>query len=451
MTKEDYDYIESTLRELSLFVRERKEEEPWRTNEKDKAQFKRLFYVVDSLSSNELKIRKEEQKLFNLNSAPMRSTNVVLQLNNSDKKTVNYISHKGDNELIKLKHGQGSICVKIRYNKNGTIYKLYQGRYYDEYGKIKSVYGKTQKECLKKLREAHPIKKDAPCKQIYPTLKEWMLSWYNTYKKGSLRLSTQKSYEANMQTYIFPALGKIKMPALTTDFIQHFLLKIKSGNTRKKLFLLLSACLKKAVVLKKLQSNPCDAVELPKYKKKKRRPFEYEEQNLILSEDNKTAQAFFFMCVTGLRIGEFLALTKEDFYFDQNIFRVDKAIVQGVIGDPKSDAGCRNVYFTKELFDHFDINLLGTFTYSSLKNSLDKIMNKHGINGVSWHCTRHTYATLCHSFRMDDKFLQYQLGHSTLAMTQDVYTHLLKKGTSKIGTYLSNLCTHIRLHNNTIF
>ncbi len=379
--------------------------------------------------------------------APTRNVNEVLQLNSRNERIVNSNFLKGENELIKLKHGQGSITLRIRYNKNGTIYKIYQGRYYDEFGKIRSVYGKTQQECLRNLRAANPKKKNAPCKQIYPTLKEWMLSWYNDYKKGSLRLSTQKSYEALMDTYVFPALAKIKLPAITTDYLQHFFIKIKGGNTRKKIFLLLSACLNKAVVLKKLPFNPCDAVELPKYKKKKRRPFEYEEQNLILAEDCKTAQAFFFMCATGLRIGEFLALTKDDFYFDQNIFKVDKALVQGVVGEPKSDAGCRNVYFLQELFEHFDINLLGTFSYSGLKNSLDKIMLKNNIKGVSWHCTRHTYATLCHSSRMDDKVLQTQLGHSTLAMTQDVYTHLLKKGTSKIGAYLNNLCTHICNHN----
>lgn len=381
------------------------------------------------------------------NFPPMRNCNEVLQLNSNEKKVANSISIKGDENLVKLKHGQGSISVRIRYNKNGTVYKLYQGRYYDEYGKLRSVYGKTQKECLKKLREAHPVKKNAPCRQIFPTLQEWMLSWYNDYKKGSLRLSTQKGYEANMQTYIFPALGKIKLPSITTEYLQHFFTKIKSGNTRKKLFLLISACLNKAVVLKKIQFNPCDAVELPKYKKKKRRPFEYEEQNKILScEDSKTAQAFFFLCATGLRISEFLALTKDDFYFDQNIFKVDKALVQGVTDDPKSEAGNRNVYFLDELFDHFDINLLGTFTYSALKNALVKILAQHDITGVSWHCTRHTYATICHSFRMDDKILQEQLGHSTLAMTQDVYTHLLKKGTSKIGAYLDKLCAHIRSH-----
>ncbi len=458
MTKDDYGYLESTLRELSLFIAECKAKEDWKIEEDRKAHFKRLFYVVGSLSPAEQQaVERERAKYYSsspygaiaapYNVRPLPNVkNEASQLDiMRNKNTVNsqLRYEKGDEELIKLKYGQGSISIKIRYNKKGTIYKIYQGRYRDEYGKYKSVYGKTQKECLKKLREANPTKKNAPVRLKFPTLQEWMLSWYNDYKKSTLRLSTQKGYEANMNTYIFPALGKIKLCALTTETLQHFFTGIHSGNTRKKLFLFLSACLKKAVVLKKLQSNPCDAVELPKYKKKKRRPFEYEEQNKILSAEEKIAQVFFFLCVTGLRMGEFLALTKEDFYFEQNVFRVDKAIAQGVKGETKTEAGNRNVFFLEELFEHFDINLLGTFTYHGLRSSLARILKKHNISGVSWHCTRHTYATVCHSFGMNDKVLQEQLGHSTLAMTQDVYTHLLKKGTSKIRDYLDKLCTHI--------
>ena len=378
--------------------------------------------------------------------APLRNISDVLQLNSRNEKLVNSNLLKGDKELIKLKYGQGSISVRLRYNKNGTIYKTYQGRYYDEFGKVKSVYGKTQQECLRKLKEAHPTKKGKPAKQVFPTVQEWMLHWYNEYKKGTIRHSSQRGYEQQMNAYIFPALGKIKLPALTTDYLQHFFNKIEAGNVRKKIYLLLSACLKKAVLLKKIQFNPCDAVELPKFKKKKRRPYEYSEQNALLSEENNVAQAFFFLCATGLRVGEFLALTKDDFYPDQSLFKVDKAIVQGIEGETKSDASNRTVYYTEELFEHFDLNLLGTFTYPGLRSGFSRLLKKHDISGVSLHCTRHTYATICHSFGMNDKTLQSQLGHSTLAMTQDVYTHLLKKGESKIRTYLEQLCTHIRNH-----
>lgn len=442
MNEKDYDFIMRTLRELTLYIYECNQKESSLQNEK--ALNKRLFNFP-KLPSDERE-RSARENIFSAmpGTAPSRR-NVDSKLNRYDKNLINSNNLKGD-ELMKLKHGQGSIQIKLRYNKNGTIYKIYHGRYYDEFGKVKSVYGKTQKECIRKLKELNPMKKDKPIKKIYPTVAEWMLSWYNDYKKDTLRPSTQRGYETSMHTYIFPVLGKIKLPQLTTEHLQHFFKKFDSGNTRHKIFLLMSACLKKAVILKKIQSNPCDAVELPKYKKKKRRPFEFEEQNKILSEDGKIAQVFFFLCVTGLRVGEFLALTKNDFYPEEHVFKIDKAIAYGVKGDPKSEASNRTVYYLDELFDYFDVDLLGTFTYYGLRQGFDKILEQNDVHDVSLHCTRHTYATLCHKFGMNDKTLQSQLGHSTLAMTQDVYTHLLKKGTSKVGAYLEKLCTHIRTH-----
>ena len=363
-----------------------------------------------------------------------------LQLN----KTKEYAkpSPKGE-EMIKLKHGNGSISLRLRYNKNGTVYKLYVGRYYDELGKQRSVYAKTQKECAKLLRKARPsgnnVKRAKPL-----SLKDWLLTWYNDFKKETLRPSSQRSYEMLMEKYIFPALGKIKLIALTVEQVQIFLNGIKAGNTRKKLHLTLSACLKKAVVLKKISFNVCDAVELPKVKKEKRRPFEYSEQVKILEIDNKYTQAFFFLCATGLRVGEFLALTEDDFYYDQHFFKVDKAIANGMLGDPKSESSNRIVYFCDSLLKNFDIKLLGTFTYNSLKLGFARLLKSLGIKGVSLHSTRHTFATICHSLGINDKILQTLLGHSTMAMTQDVYTHLLKKGSSKLRDYLEEFCVLIR-------
>ena len=365
------------------------------------------------------------------------------QLNIRNKRVINQTVKQGEQELTKLKYGQGSIKLRTRYNKNGTIYKYYEGSYTDETGRRKYVYAKTLKDCVKLLREANPIKQSNGELKKRLTLQEWMQSWYNDFKKPNLRHSSQIDYEREMQKIIFPALGNEKISSLTTEKVQSFLNTITAGNTRKKIYLLISACLKKAVILKKVSSNVCDAVELPKVKKQKRRPFEYNEQALILTDDSKTSQAFFFLCVTGLRVGEFLALTKDDFYHDKNCFVVNKAIVHGITGETKSESSNRIVYFVDALYKNFDLNLLGTFTYEGIRQSFSKLLKKNNITGVSLHSTRHTFATVCHSFGMNDKMLQSLLGHSTLAMTQDVYTHLMKKGSSKIRDYLQELCTYL--------
>lgn len=377
--------------------------------------------------------------------APMHDANVTLQLNSHNEKVVNSNLLKGEKEeLIKLKHGSGSIRIKTRIGKKGELYKIYEGRYYDEYGRYRSVYGKTQSECIKNLKEAQRYKKKGE-KVKSLTVEEWMKTWYNEFKKNNIRLSTQRNYENQMYHHILPKLGKKKLGDLTGEELQKFINGIDGGNVRKKTFEMLNACFNKAVVLKKMISNPCAAVVVTKYKKTKRRAFTYDEQNKIFSSDRtKLVSAIFFLCATGLRVGEFLALRKEDFFFEDNFFKVDKAVSAGEIGETKTESSHRQVYYTNELFKYFDLDLLGTYTYTGMRLSLNRLCKSLGIAGVSLHSTRHTFASICHSFGMNDKVLQSLLGHSTLAMTQDTYTHLLKKGTSNLYLYLQDFCAFIR-------
>ncbi len=347
--------------------------------------------------------------------------------------------------MIKLKYGEGSIRPKTRVRKkDGSIYKIYEGKYYNEYGQCKSVYGKTQKECLQKLREANPKKKTV-ARQRYVTLKDWLLEWFNTFRRNKVRPSTIRSYETLMHSHIIPALGKYKLFELTGERLQRFFNSISAANTRKKVLTFLTSCLDKAVALQKVTRNNCILVELPRYKKKKRRAFTYAEQELILEKGNDVQKKiFFFLCCTGLRVGEFLALRKEDFNLEENYFIVDKSISEGEESDCKTEASNRIIYFTGELIESFDFELLGKYTYAGLRTSFRRLLNTLSIEGVSLHCCRHTFATVCHSLYMNEKTLQSLLGHSTLAMTQDVYTHLMKKGSSKIRSYLEKFCAFMR-------
>lgn len=398
--------------------------------EYNRSQFKLLSFQPDRQADN-VELLKGEKEVISQKSKKV-SVNSLIE------------SEKGE-ELMKRKYGQGCIVLKTRKRKkSNTLYKIYEGRYYNEYGKIKSVYGKTQKECAKLLNEAIKYKK-TPERRRSITVSEWILLWYNSFKRESLRPSTRRNYEIDINVYILPNLGKEKLLNLTGEKLQTFFNKIENGNTRKKVYNLLCASLEKAVILKRIAWNPCKAVELPKYKKVKKRAFTYEEQELILSKASpKIAQVFFFLCATGLRVGEFLALRESDFFFEDHYFKVDKAIVNGIEGEPKTESSNRIVYFTDELLQRFDLTLLGSFTYAGLRTAFRRLLEEIGLKNVSLHSTRHTFATVCYALGMNEKSLQALLGHSTLAMTQDTYTHLMKRGSSVIRSYLAGLCAFVR-------
>lgn len=386
--------------------------------------------------------RAQMLKFWEQRSADALVQSETLQLNRTEEKNQIRNLLKGEEDLIKLKHGCGSLRIKTRIGKKGNLYKIYEGRYYNEYGQYRSVYGKTQTECVKKLKEALQFKhKGEKIKTL--TLEEWIKTWYKEFKTQNLRMSSARNMESQINYHIIPKLGKKKLSDLTGETLQTFFNGIEGGNTCKKVYCTLNECLNKAVVLKKTVSNNCNAVVLKKYKKQKRRPITYEEQNKLFALSNKYVQALFFLSATGLRVGEFLALKKTDFFFDEQFFKVDKAISCGEEGKTKTESSERTVYFTNKLFEYFDLNLLGSYTYAGLRSGLDRLFKSMGISGISLHSTRHTFASICHSLGMNDKVLQNQLGHSTLAMTQDTYTHLLRKGTSNLYLYLQDYCAFI--------
>lgn len=412
MTKDEAIFLETRLREMLVFISSKVIDE--QENTAKIIEFRKSFSLLSN--NEEVKVEKDF----------------------ADSES------KQEEESMKRKYGQGSIIVKKRERKDGSIYKYYEGRYYCN-GKIKSVYGKTLKECEKLLNQAVKQRKKSSAVYKDEQLQEWLETWYSLFKQGSLRTSTQRAYNTLMNYHIIPALGKIRLSALKGEEIQAFLKTIKAGNTRKKVLMLLSACLEKAVRLRKIKWNPCLEVELPKYKKAKRRAFTYEEQAKILSEaPPKFRQVFFFLCCTGLRVGEFLALTKEDFYFEDHFFVVNKAIACGEEGDPKTETSNRIIDYTDELLEKFDLSLLGTFTYDGIRSAFRRLNKKLNLENVTIHSTRHTFATICFLLGMNEKKLQTLLGHATLAMTQDTYTHLMKRGSSEIRSYLEGLCSYIR-------
>ena len=109
----------------------------------------------------------------------------------------------------------------------------------------------------------------------------------------------------------------------------------------------------------------------------------------------------YFMAYTGARRGEAAALKQKDIDLDTRTARVARAVAYSdtrkpVLKSPKTEAG------------------------------LKKYQQSHGIQSTT-HQLRHAYASMLHSANIDVKDAQYLLGHSTIAMTQDIYTDLEDK------------------------
>lgn len=123
--------------------------------------------------------------------------------------------------------GAGSIR-KITTTRNGKTYTYWQGRYTEGFdpgtGKQiqRSITGKAQKEVAQKLRQITASLDDgtykAPCKL---TVGEWLDIWTQDYL-GGVKTSTAYLYKKNVELYIAPRLGKIRLETLNAHTVQHF-------------------------------------------------------------------------------------------------------------------------------------------------------------------------------------------------------------------------------------
>lgn len=370
--------------------------------------------------------------------------------------------------MPKLKYGNGTISVRYRKRKNGTVRRFYQGRLYID-GKQRTVYGKTQKECLEKLNNLRkerdeklrertrcappalsaPIAAEPPAPaEQYETFNSWLDEWVNECKLNNIKETYIPDFLKNVDR-VRAALGNIPLKNLTSMDVQKYINSLPRRNISRKLYDIVNGSLQTAEDFGIIGRNPARAVKRPTFTAQKRRAFELGEQSQIYDALNgKHKQAFLFLCCTGLRIGEFLALTEKDVDFNRGVINVTKALNgrTRTIETPKTAAGIRRVYFAPALFEHFDISLLGSFTYSGIKKAFSKVYRVLGLKGVSvTHSCRHTYASIMYALGIPDKIIQKQLGHATISTTLDTYTDILLNGDSPVYEYaklLKSTLTH---------
>ena len=343
-----------------------------------------------------------------------------------------------------LKYGQGSLLKRQRKTKKGyTLF--YEGRVFIN-GKQVSVTAKTQAECLEKMKALLPKRiKRAPVE----TLKTWAPRWIERYKAGN-KAQSLKSIQDYLSRVILPALGDKPIKRLTADDVENLLNTIKGSNTRQKVFDIINGCLTRAVDNGLIQKNPCAPLVRPRHKTKHRDCYDFAAQNAMLEAlSPKYKAVFFFLCCTGLRVGEFLALSYPSDFYDDKIRVCKEMNAKGEILNTTKTDKVRYVPYCPDLITKtFAYNeskeFFGCFSYNSVKLAFTRAIARTGLSNVTVHSTRHTFSSMCYRAGIPDKLIQDMMGHATLAMTMDTYTHTMAQGSSPVWDYAKTLAEKLK-------
>lgn len=355
--------------------------------------------------------------------------------------------------------------------------ELYQARYIDRWGKRKTIYNKNLRELRKQLAEAISDNENFVSVKDNITLDIWFKRWMDVYKEKSVRPNTKREYTHIYEKNISPYLGERNVNTLVKSDIQK-LIDLASDNgyayeRQNKIKVILRDMMQRAVEDNFAVNNPVSGVKLRADKEIKARALSFEEQNVFFDYCKNTFYDNLFNVAvnTGLRPGELFALDIDDIDFDNGYINVDKTLVyQKYLTDdrkefhlepPKTKQSYRRVPINsvcriylerqielkkvlsskrpKQQNDYLFVTKFNTPLNSQIYSDAIKAVIRQ-INLVrsfdnqfpifSGHTFRHTFATRCFESGVDAKVVQSYLGHASLKMTMDLYTHVTDEKSS---------------------
>ena len=182
---------------------------------------------------------------------------------------------------------------------------------------------------------------------------------------------------------------------------------------------------------------------------------------LLEACDDATYPLVYVAVCSGLRQGEVLALRWRDMDLERGTISVARTLHhrRGVIefSEPKTDRSRRRVSATRSLVTYLtgyrqDRKILGMPTKaddlafchpdgrpispSTLAHAFTAAVSRAGLENVRYHDLRHTFASLAFARGAAPKLIQEALGHSTVAFTMDVYSHLIPGANDSVADLL---------------
>jgi integrase len=366
--------------------------------------------------------------------------------------------------------GNGTGTVYPRRNKDGKI-TGYRGSYFTADGRRRYVSAKTKTEARRTLRQAMA---DADRGLIFDAdnlkVGEYLDRWLADSVSDTVKATTFERYEQITRLHLKPTLGRVKLKALTPAHVRSlYREKLEAGSsarTVRYVHTTLHKALKQAVMDGLIPRNATEDVKPPQPSREEMHPLTPEQAKLLLQVAHETGdrlEALYVLAIhtglrTGLRQGELLGLKWDDVDLDDGSLQVRRTLSitknGPVFTSPKTTGSRRSVKLTNNateaLKSHLKRQLAeidrvgslwspgdadGPIFASETGEPLDRravtklkfkpLLKQAGLPEIRFHDLRHTCATLLLTRNVNPKIVSEMLGHSTIAITLDTYSHVL--------------------------
>jgi integrase len=363
---------------------------------------------------------------------------------------------------------------RTKANGEGTIYrrgKGYCGQYHlvarDGTKKRRSVYGKTRVEAAEKLAAAVADRDRGLAFDAGNLTLGAYLDKYMDDARGRLRPKPFNRAEGLVRNHVKPVLGWVKLGDLSPAHLRGvYAAKLGcglSGRTVGYIHVTLYSALKAAVLDGLIPRNPAASVKPPRMDKREMTPLSPAQARALLdtarAADDRWSALYVLAVTTGLRQGELLGLRWEDVDLGSATLRVRHTLqppgfpkgAPARLTPPKTRRSLRGVRLPHSavaaLLRHRELqdaerarangswrdygrvfpNTLGGYAdYTNLvPRHFKPLLRRTGLPDIRFHDLRHTCATLLLTKGVHPKIVSEVLGHSSVAITLDVYSHVI--------------------------
>ena len=295
--------------------------------------------------------------------------------------------------------------------------------------------------------------------------KEWLPAIRST-----IRPTTYRSYEQHVEFHIVPHIGSLRLEKVSGATLNALYAKLASEGKRDgkrglsprtvhHVHTCLHRAFRDAVRWNRLFRNPVDAADPPKVagsggREMKTWSAEQVRAFLESTRNDRLHPLWRVLAMTGMRRGEVLGLMWEDIDFEAGWLSVRRSLIplggEVIVSEPKTARGRRSLALdsetvevlkaqaarqlleqqqygegwcdsgyicTKEDGEPYHPEVVSRYFRQAVKRSMLPMIRPHDL--------RHTYATLALRAGIHPKVVSERLGHATVAITLDIYSHAI--------------------------
>lgn len=291
------------------------------------------------------------------------------------------------------------------------------------------------------------------------TLTDYLDRWIIEYVMVNLSPRSAEGYQDIVRAHFIPEIGNIPLSQLKPEHLQRYyadkLDKGLSAQTIRHHHTLLHKALQTAIEWNLIIRNVADAVKPPRVQRKEMQTWNEVEimQFLEAAKDSFYYEIFYLALFTGLRRSELLALRWSDIDMILGQIHINRSlhILKGGkihFKAPKTASGRRTValppsallllneYRQKKEVESLMLNIPiqdSDLVFNNLgkpvlpltvSHAWSKLVKKTGLKYIRLHDARHSHASLLLKQGIHPKIVQERLGHSSIVITLDTYSHV---------------------------